>query len=74
MFACAIIGVIAFLIVNYFTNKYMASKPYAVDVFFGYKKIDSINAPAKQLLKENLDTFNKQKEQEQDFVEVEEDK
>lgn len=63
-----------FLLVNFFTNKFLASRPYAGDIYFGYKAIDHQNALAKQQLKENLDTFKKQKDQDESFVEVEEGK
>lgn len=61
-----------FLLCNFFVNKYLAGRDYAVDIFFGYKQLDKENAMQKQQLKENVDIFKKQKDQEESFVEVKE--
>lgn len=74
IFITAISAFVIFLLVNFLTNKYLANRPYAADIYFGYKSIDKQNAIAKQQLKENLDTFKKQKDQDESFVEVEEGK
>lgn len=74
IFITAVSTFIIFIIANFFTNKYLASRPYAADIYFGYKTIDKANALAKQQLKENVDTFKKQKDQDDSFVEVEEGK
>lgn len=69
----AVVGTITvFLIANYFVNQYIANSNYAADFYFGYKTIDSDNALAKEELKENLDIFKKQKEQDETYVEVKE--
>lgn len=74
IFITAICTFIVFIVANFFTNKYLANRPYAADIYFGYKTIDKANALAKQQLKENVDTFKKQKDQDDSFVEVEEGK
>ena len=63
---------VVFMITNLCVNKFLASRPYATDIYFGYKEIDKANALAKQQLKDNLGTFKKQKEQDESFVEVKE--
>ncbi|MCQ2956724.1 MAG: hypothetical protein MJ233_02535 [Mycoplasmoidaceae bacterium] len=61
------------MLTNLIVNKYLASRPYAADIYFGYKTIDRANAGAKQQLKENIDAYKKQSDDES-FVEVEEGK
>ncbi len=61
-----------FILANYFTNKYIASRPYAADIYFGYKTQDKENALAKEQLKENLDVFKKHKDQDESFIEIKE--
>lgn len=63
-----------FILTNYITNKFIASRPYAGDMYFGYKAAEKQNAMAKQQLKENVDEYKKQKDQDDSFVEVEEGK
>lgn len=64
--------IIIFILANYFTNKYIANRPYAADIYFGYKTQEQENAFAKEQLKENLDVFKKHKDQDESFVEVKE--
>lgn len=69
----ALIGMVTvFIMSNYFINQYIANSSYATDFYFGYKTIDKENALAKEQLKENLDVFKKQKDQDESFVEVKE--
>lgn len=63
-------AVIMFILANYFVNKYIANRPYATDIFFGYKTQDRENALAKEQLKENLDVFKKHKDQDESFIEI----
>ncbi|MBQ0045635.1 MAG: hypothetical protein KBS35_01970 [Mycoplasma sp.] len=68
----ALLTFFTFIIANYFTNKYIANRPYATDIFFGYKTIEKENALAKEQLKENLDTFKKHNDQDESYVEIKE--
>lgn len=74
IFITAVVTFIIFLVSNYLTNKFLAARPYAADIYFGYKVVDKANATAKQQLKDNLDTYKKQKDQDESYVEVEEGK
>lgn len=65
--ACTLV---IFFLSNYCVNKFLASRPYAMDIYFGYKKIDEANAYAKQQLKQNIDEFKKQKDSEESYVEI----
>ena len=68
----ALIGTITiYLLTNYFVNKFIANRPYATDVYFGYRSVDKQNADVKQQLKENIDSYKKQ-DSDESFVEVEE--
>lgn len=68
----AISTVAIFLLTNYFVNKFMAGREYAMDIYFGYSKLDKATALERQQLKENVDIFKKQKDNEESFVEVKE--
>ncbi len=63
-----------FLLTNLIVNKFLSGRPYATDIYFGYKKIDQANAVAKQQLKENIESYKKQGNNDQTYVEVEEGK
>lgn len=72
IFIAALSTFVMFLIANYFTNKFIASRPYATDIFFGYRTIEKENAPAKQQLKENIDVFKKHNDEDESYVELKE--
>ena len=63
---------VIFMLTNLCVNKYLASRPYAMDIYFGYKKLDEQNAMAKQQLKQNIDEFKKQRDSEESYVEIKE--
>ncbi len=65
-----ILGILSFMLTNFIVNKYLSTREYSTDIIYGYKFIDKENAPAKSILKKNVDAFNKQKEQEQSYVEL----
>lgn len=61
---------IFFMITNIFVNKWLSTRSYSADIYFGYKSIDKANAPAKSILKKNVDIFKKQKEEEKSYVDL----
>ncbi|MCQ3907185.1 MAG: hypothetical protein MJ219_00005, partial [Mycoplasmoidaceae bacterium] len=63
---------VIFLLTNLFVNKFLSTRPYAVDIYFGYKKIDEANAYARKQLKQNIDEYKKQRDSDESFVEVKE--
>ncbi len=61
---------IFFMITNIFVNKWLSTRSYSADIYFGYKSIDKANAPAKSILKKNVDIFKKQKDEEKSYVDL----
>lgn len=72
LFIGFILMAIAFIIANSIVNKYLASRPYATDVYFGYKVNDEATKLTRKQLQENIDIFKHNKEKDKTYVEIEE--
>lgn len=68
----AVCTFIVFLLTNLCVNKFLSTRSYAMDIYFGYKKLDEQNAMVKQQLKQNIDEFKKQRDSEESYVEIKE--
>lgn len=64
--------IIIYLITNALVNKFISARPYATDVYFGYRTIDNQNAQAKKELKDNIDSYKKQQDKDESFIEMKE--
>ena len=70
LFITFVATILFFLLANYIVNKYLASRPYAMDLVFGFRKLDKQNELIKQELKENVGAYKKNKEDDPSYVDV----
>ena len=60
-------AIIFFIIANVLTNKFLLTRDYGFDMFFGYKTQESQNKVVREELKENIKIF---KDSDKDYVDI----